>query len=303
MKHKYDVALSFAGENRDFAKSVACGLEAENVSVFYDEFNVASLWGEDLADKLREVYFADSRYCIMILSDHYVQKMWPTLERRNATERFIKESGDAYILPIRLNGFSGDVPGLPDTIGYLSVESHEPEKVVELFLQKIGKDKKDREEDLDESDFSPSYIPKLKKSFSDQEKSRFLKKSFTEIVSFICGFAEVTKNKYPDFECEVEKITARKTLITFYDEGDELTCLKIWIGSSSFRNEICILHGSHLDVNQDGVTNEMIYVEECEGELKLKPMGMLFYGSGANFMSSQETADYIWRAVCSEISY
>ena len=303
MKYKYEIALSFAGENRDFAESIATSLQAEDIEIFYDEFNSADLWGADLPVKLREVYFADSRYCIIILSDHYIQKMWPNWERRNAMERLIKESGDPYILPVRLDGFSGDVPGLPDTIGYLSAESHEPEKIVEVFLQKIGKGKRNRAGDLDESSFSPPYIPRLKKSFSDQEKSRFLKKSFTEITSSIRGFAEATKNKCSGFDYEVEKITARKVLFTLYNEGNILTKFKIWINGGTGTDEIWMLHGTRIDVSEDKETNEMIYVEQYEGELKLKPMGILSYGSSMNFMSPQQTADYIWRAICSEFSY
>ena len=43
MKYKYEVALSFAGENRDFAESIATLLQAEDIEIFYDEFNSADL--------------------------------------------------------------------------------------------------------------------------------------------------------------------------------------------------------------------------------------------------------------------
>lgn len=178
MTYKYDVALSFAGENRDFAESVASGLKAEGVKVFYDEFSAAVLWGEDLAVKFKEVYFADSRYCIMILSDHYVQKMWPTLERRTALERFIKESGNAYILPVRLDGFSGDVPGFPNTVGYLSVKSNESGKVVDTFLQKIEQNKiyiyKAEENSFSSFQFSTGLVDqKIEEEIGKLRRSRF----------------------------------------------------------------------------------------------------------------------------------
>ena len=303
MTYKYDVALSFAGENRNFTEAVATALQAENVKVFYDEFNPADLWGEDLSVKLREIYFTDSRYCIMILSDYYVDKMWPTLERKNAIERLIQEVDGAYILPVRLDDFSGDVPGLPNTIGYLSVKSHESKKVVDSFLRKIGKNRQDKMQNLNKPIPSEPYIPKLKRSFSDQEKKRFLRESFEHIVSAISRFAGETKNRYPNFECETEKITTRKVLFTLYNDGNELTSLKIWVNGGMWRDEICILHGTYIDVGEDKSTNEMISVEEYEGELKLKPMGMLVSMHDVDFMSPQETAEYIWRAICSEFSY
>ena len=38
MNYKYEVALSFAGENRVFAEAIADGLRKHGVAVFYDDF-------------------------------------------------------------------------------------------------------------------------------------------------------------------------------------------------------------------------------------------------------------------------
>jgi len=40
---KYDIALSFAGENRAYVEEVAAGLKAAGVKVFYDAFEKANL--------------------------------------------------------------------------------------------------------------------------------------------------------------------------------------------------------------------------------------------------------------------
>ena len=49
MEYKYDVALSFAGEDRFYVDQVATILKEQGVSVFYDEFEEVDLWGKDLA--------------------------------------------------------------------------------------------------------------------------------------------------------------------------------------------------------------------------------------------------------------
>ena len=41
----YHVALSFAGEDRDYVEKVAIQLRAAGVEVFYDLFHEADLWG------------------------------------------------------------------------------------------------------------------------------------------------------------------------------------------------------------------------------------------------------------------
>jgi len=56
-----------------------------------------------LSIKLRDVYYGGSRYCIMILSEPYLQKMWTMFERQQAIERLIAQRGDAYILPVHLD--------------------------------------------------------------------------------------------------------------------------------------------------------------------------------------------------------
>jgi hypothetical protein len=267
MEYQYEVALSFAGENRTFAEAVATALRQEGVEVFYDNFYAADLWGEDLSIKLRDVYYGRSRYCIMLLSDHYLQKMWTSFERQQAIERLVEQKGKSYILPVRLDGFKGEVPGFSNLIGYLTVRSSEPQKVVEQFLQKVGT-------------------------------------SFDEIVAGIEGFARDTHEQYPHFEHDLERITTRKALCILYNSGEELTRFKIWLGGGFGEHTLCLLHGRRIDVDSDGSTNEIIYLEEHEGELKFKPMGMpTFGGERDRMMSPQEVAEYIWRIVCQPFSY
>ena len=53
---KYDIALSFAGEDRQIAASLARILRGHNISVFYDKYEQADLWGRDLYEHLADVY-------------------------------------------------------------------------------------------------------------------------------------------------------------------------------------------------------------------------------------------------------
>lgn len=137
--YKYEVALSFAGEDRAFAEAVAKGLKSAGIKVFYDNFYTADLWGKDLSVELGKIYHESSQFCIMILSQYYVDKMWTSFERQQAIERLVREKGNEYVLPVRLDGFKGKVPGLSGVIGYLPAKRCEPVKVIETFLEKIGR--------------------------------------------------------------------------------------------------------------------------------------------------------------------
>ena len=73
---QYDVALSFAGEDRVYVERVATLLRDAGVQVFYDKFEEVDLWGKNLADHLAQIY-ANSRFVVIFVSKHYAAKVWP----------------------------------------------------------------------------------------------------------------------------------------------------------------------------------------------------------------------------------
>ena len=130
---KYDVALSFAGENRKYVEEVANGLKFAGVSVFYDGFEKADLWGKNLIDHLAAIY-RNSRYVVMFISKEYVEKAWTTHERKHAQDRelFAQEE---YILPARFDDTL--VPGMTTTVAFQDLRHMEPAELVGLILAKL----------------------------------------------------------------------------------------------------------------------------------------------------------------------
>ena len=132
---KYDVALSFAVEDRQYAKTLANLLEADGYKPFYDENELANLWGKNLYDYLSSVYKDQARYCVMFLSKHYERKLWTTHERQLAQARAFQENRE-YILPVRLD--DTEIPGIPPTVGYLDLRSMTIEEVYEALVRKLS---------------------------------------------------------------------------------------------------------------------------------------------------------------------
>lgn len=133
-RREYDVALSFAGENRDYVEEVAGELVHLGVTVFYDLFEQVNLWGKDLAAHLGAVYSKDAHFVVIFASRAYADKAWPTHERQFALSRSLKgEQG--RILPVRLD--ETEIPGVPGTIGYLDARVLTPTKLAELIRQKV----------------------------------------------------------------------------------------------------------------------------------------------------------------------
>ena len=132
---QYDVALSFAGEDRHYAQKLAELLKAEGYSVFYDEFERARLWGKNLYIHFSSVYKDQARYCVMFLSKHYTRKLWANHELKSAQARAFEESQE-YILPVRLD--DTEIPGILPTVGYLDLDSMTIEEIYQALVEKLS---------------------------------------------------------------------------------------------------------------------------------------------------------------------
>jgi hypothetical protein len=136
MSKKYDVVLSFAGENRAYVEKVATWLEKHDVVVFYDKFEEANLWGKDLAEYFDSVYRKQGRYCVLFASRSYADKLWTRHERRSALAAAL-EARSEYVLPARFD--DTEIPGLRPTIAYQDLTKMTPDDLGKLIVKKLGK--------------------------------------------------------------------------------------------------------------------------------------------------------------------
>lgn len=133
---QFDVALSYAGEDRVYVHSIAEQLQSQGVRVFYDQFVAADLWGADLYDLLDQVFRKKARFAVIFVSRYYVNKPWPRHERQSAQARALINSS-TYVLPVKLD--DSELPGLSPTIGYVDGRRTTSEQLVDLILKKLGK--------------------------------------------------------------------------------------------------------------------------------------------------------------------
>jgi hypothetical protein len=138
--YEYDIALSFAGENRDLAKHIATQLEDLDVPVFYDESFEANFMGKAWTKKFKEIFADDSRYVVVLLDKNHAEKIWPTFER----EHFAPRVADEHVIPIYLDDTK--FVGIPaDIIGVrFKFDPSDPEwrakadiEIVEKLIDKI----------------------------------------------------------------------------------------------------------------------------------------------------------------------
>ena len=82
-------------------------------------------------------HYDRARFCVVIVSEHYADKLWTSHELKQAQARVFSERSD-YILPVRLDDVS--VPGLNETIGHLDGRTLSVEEIGDAILKKLFHD-------------------------------------------------------------------------------------------------------------------------------------------------------------------
>ena len=133
--YDYDVAVTFAGEDREFVEAVVRDVASAGYRVFYDQDEQVTLWGEELTEFFPKIYEERSRYAVMFVSRHYAAKAWTRLERRSVLVRALNQP-TPYLLPVQLDGTR--LTGVRETISYLDGIRIGAKGVAMAIRQKLG---------------------------------------------------------------------------------------------------------------------------------------------------------------------
>lgn len=134
-KKQFDVALSFAGEDRKYVEHVADTLRKMGIRVFYDKYERITLWGKNLFEYFIDIYQNKARFTVIFCSKHYAEKLWTNHERKAAQVKAF-ESSQEYILPARFD--DSEIPGILNTVGYINLSEYSPEEFAEIVKEKVG---------------------------------------------------------------------------------------------------------------------------------------------------------------------
>ncbi|MDJ0902761.1 MAG: GTP-binding protein [Xenococcus sp. MO_188.B8] len=135
-RKRFDIALSFPGEYRDFVKTVADTLAGElgRDRVFYDAYHKAELARGDLDTYLQDIYHNQAELIVVFLCAEYEQKEWCGLELR-AIRDLLKQKKTAEIMPIRFD--NTEIPGFFSIDGYINAEDSEPLEIADLIKERF----------------------------------------------------------------------------------------------------------------------------------------------------------------------
>ena len=133
---KFDVALSFPGEKRDYVEHVANILKDKlgNDKVFYDNYYRSQLAKPNLDVLLQNIYRKQSSLIAVFLCGDYAKKEWCGLEWR-AIRDIIKSKEYDKIIFIRFD--NEHVDGVLSIDGYINANDNTEESLAKLIHERI----------------------------------------------------------------------------------------------------------------------------------------------------------------------
>jgi len=299
--YQYDVAISFAGEDREVADQLAHALTEKGAKVFYDIFEQGDLWGKDLFDHLADVYSRKAKYCIMLLSEAYAKKAWTKHERQHAQARAFA-SDEEYILPVRLD--DAEIPGIAATLGFLDLRQLGLEEVVRLTMQKLGIASSAATGGTSEAYQADPMstkrqipIPRVKREFSDRDRDEFLRGAYDHIESYFQEALGQLEGSAPQIETDFQKIDRFKFTAKIYLAGNTKQQCRIWVGGPTSSSSISYGEGRSM-LDNDNSMNDWLSLEDDNGCLGLRASGfgsLLGASDQTALMGHEDAAEYFWR--------
>jgi hypothetical protein len=132
---RWDVALSFAGAQRDYVEQVAEVLKARGVRCFYDAGEQVALWGKHLAEELPAVYGEQAAAVVVFVSSEYADRDWTRLERQAALNRAVQLRRE-YVLPARFD--DTPLPGLLSDLVAVDLRGRIPQQFAAMIIDKLA---------------------------------------------------------------------------------------------------------------------------------------------------------------------
>lgn len=139
----YDVFVSYAKEDSDFAKNLVKALKAKNISVWYDGGELRL--GDSILRRIEDG-LEHSDFFLLLLSPEYFRKPWTQFERGVALGR----GGKGRILPVLLKHFERKelvriAPSIADTMG-IEADKYSLEEVATMISDVIkSRDEENRD--------------------------------------------------------------------------------------------------------------------------------------------------------------
>ncbi len=134
---RFRIALSFAGDRRDFVAQVAEILADQlgREKILYDKFHEAEFAKPRQALSLPELYYHETDLIVAVLCPAYLNKEW-CVQEWDAICGLIKQQREDVIMLSRFDNAEGT--GLYGLAGYIELDNKTPAQFAALILQRLA---------------------------------------------------------------------------------------------------------------------------------------------------------------------
>ncbi|MET0624639.1 MAG: tetratricopeptide repeat protein [Pyrinomonadaceae bacterium] len=134
---RFRIALSFAGEKRDFVEQVAALLARQlgEAAILYDKYHEAEFSRSDLAFYLPDLYEKEAELVVAVFCPDYESKEWCGLEW-SAIFGLLKKRKVSEVMLTRFGRVEGK--GLRGLAGYTDLDELTPEQAASLILERLA---------------------------------------------------------------------------------------------------------------------------------------------------------------------
>ncbi|WP_434565069.1 toll/interleukin-1 receptor domain-containing protein [Thermoanaerobacterium thermosaccharolyticum] len=307
-------------EHENWVTVLAAKLRENGVDATIDKFETQSKTVNLNRMMIEKIKNSDN--ILLILTENYAKKA-DTFQggvgyETNLLIRYIKDNPDKIILIMRHKGdYRKAVPFYLEGFHFIDF-SHDDQfdiKFDELLhriyqvdvidVPKVGpKPKLESKKIIYDRTVNETIniIPNFKE-ITDLDKNKFMKQSYSKILSFLSDFAEQTKQKNNNFDYDKDIVHNQKIIMRFYINGMEKYAVKIWLGNLfGGKNQNIYLSYGRFNIDSDNSFNDVI---ECEvtktKDLKLK-MTMNFM-TGSNSGDAYGIAVEIWKQIVQYLNH
>lgn len=132
----YDIAVSFAAEQRDYVEQTVAAAKGLALHVFYDRDMTHQWWGRNFVTEQRKVYGQRTLHFVPFISAEYLLRPYPRDEFSYAMLASVNR-GDDYILPVLVGEVRIPPEMLHPHIGYLRADEVTPDKLALHMKAKV----------------------------------------------------------------------------------------------------------------------------------------------------------------------
>ena len=132
---------------------------------------------------------------------------------------------------------------------------------------------------------------RLRKTFTEADKDRFLHEAFEYMATFFEGSLQELQARHGDIESRFRRIDANTFTAMIYRAGERKAECAVHLGGGFRRGGITYSNNASSRGNS---FNEELSAENDDQTLFLKPLGMSFHGTANAKLSAAQGAEHFW---------